>query len=45
MAVGLKTRNKDGAKATPTRVFSKKQEIAIAEAIGGSRTPNSGATI
>ena len=29
----------------PTRYFSKKQEDAVAEAIGGSRTLNSGATM
>lgn len=29
----------------PTRYYSKKQETAIAEAIGGSRTLNSGATM
>lgn len=40
----MKTRNKEGKKK-PTRYFSKKQETAVAEAIGGSRTPNSGATM
>lgn len=43
MAVGVRTREKDGKK-TPTRVFSKKQEDQIASATGGSRQPNSGAT-
>lgn len=28
----------------PTRYFSKKQEKRVAKAVGGSRTPNSGAT-
>lgn len=44
MAIGHKEREKEGASKTPTRTFSKKQEIAIADATGGQRTPNSGAT-
>ena len=44
MAIGYKERVKEGQKPTPTRVFSKKQEEAIAKATGGQRTPNSGAT-
>ena len=44
MALGLKQRVRDGDKPTPTRTFSKKQEDAVAKAIGGHRTPNSGAT-
>ena len=44
MAIGHKERIKEGQKPTPTRVFSKKQETAIADATGGQRTPNSGAT-
>jgi hypothetical protein len=44
MAIGHKERVKEGQKPTPTRVFSKKQETAIAKATGGQRTPNSGAT-
>ena len=44
MAVGHKERIKEGQKQTPTRVYSKKQETAIADATGGQRTPNSGAT-
>ena len=44
MAIGHKERIKEGQKQTPTRTFSKKQEIAIADATGGQRTPNSGAT-
>jgi hypothetical protein len=45
MALGLKQRVKEGDKPTPTRVFSKIQETAVAKAIGGQRTPNSGATM
>ena len=45
MAIGHKERIKEGQKPTPTRVFSKKQETQIADATGGQRTPNSGATI
>ncbi len=44
MAIGHRERVKEGQKPTPTRVFSKKQETAIAKATGGQRTPNSGAT-
>ena len=44
MAIGVRERVKEGQKPTPTRVFSKKQETAIAKATGGQRTPNSGAT-
>ena len=45
MAVGLKIRNKEGEVSKPsTRFYSKKQEMAIAKATGGQRTPNSGAT-
>lgn len=44
MAIGMKTRNKEGEKQ-PTRYFSKKQETAVAKAIGGNRTVNSGATM
>lgn len=44
MAIGHKERVKEGQKPTPTRVYSKKQETAIAQAAGGQRTPNSGAT-
>ena len=43
MAVGVRTRERDGKKE-PTRKFSKAQETAIANATGGSRQPNSGAT-
>lgn len=41
MAFG--TIKKDSVKQ-PTRAFSEKQETAVAKAIGGKRTPNSGAT-
>ena len=44
MAIGHKERLKEGQKPTPTRTYSKKQETAIANATGGQRTPNSGAT-
>ena len=44
MALGLKQREKEGAKPLPTRHFSKIQENAVAKAVGGQCTPNSGAT-
>lgn len=44
MIIGTAKRAKEGAKPLPTRYFSKKQEDAVARAIGGRRTPNSGAT-
>ena len=44
MAIGHKERIKEEQKPTPTRTYSKKQETAIANATGGQRTPNSGAT-
>ena len=40
---GVRKREREGEK-TPTRTFSKKQEDAVAKAVGGNRTPNSGAT-
>lgn len=43
MAIGIKSRNKEGEKK-PTRYYSKKQESSVAEAVGGKRTANSGAT-
>ena len=43
MAFGVKERQKDGERK-PTRAFSKRQESGVAKALGGSRTPNSGAT-
>lgn len=44
MAVGIRTRYKNGKSDKSTRFFSKRQEIAIAAATNGQRTPNSGAT-
>ena len=44
MALGLRQREKEGSKPLPTRHFSKLQEDTVAKAIGGKRTPNSGAT-
>lgn len=44
MALGLKQRVKEGDKPLPTRHFSKLQETAVAKAVGGIRTPNSGAS-
>ena len=44
MIIGTAKRSKEGAKPLPTRHFSKKQEDAVAKAIGGKRTPNSGAS-
>lgn len=44
MAVGVRTRYKEDKPDKSTRFFSKKQETSIAEAVGGKRTPNSGAT-
>lgn len=37
-------RQKEGQQPKPTRYYSKKQESAVAAAVGGERTPNSGAT-
>ena len=45
MAIGVKQRIKEGEKETkPTRYYSSKQEKAVAKAIGGHTTANSGAT-
>jgi hypothetical protein len=44
MIIGVAKREKEGAKPLPTRHFSKIQENAVAKAIDGQRTPNSGAT-
>ena len=44
MALGLRHREKEGSKPLPTRHFSKLQEDTVAKAVGGKRTPNSGAT-
>ena len=44
MIIGTTKRNKEGAKPLPTRHYSKIQEDTVAKAIGGKRTPNSGAS-
>lgn len=45
MAIGTRTRIKEGRSETkPTRYYSSKQEKAVAKAIGGRTTANSGAT-
>lgn len=44
MALGLKERVKGGDTSKPTRFYSNKQEKAVAKAINGQQTPNSGAT-
>ena len=43
MAAGIKTRVKEDEQK-PTRYFSSRQEKAVAKAVGGRTTPNSGAT-
>lgn len=43
MAAGCKVREKTGEKH-PTRYYSSKQEKAVAKAVGGQQTANSGAT-
>ena len=44
MIIGTAKRTKEGETPKPTRYYSKKQEEAVAKAVGGRRTPNSGAT-
>lgn len=44
MIIGTAKRTKEGEVPKPTRYYSKKQEEAVAKAVGGRRTPNSGAT-
>ena len=44
MKVGLREKHVEGEKI-PTRTFSKRQETDIAQAVGGTRTKNSGATM
>lgn len=44
MAAGVRQRIKEGENPKPTRYFSSKQEKAVAKAIGGRQTANSGAT-
>ena len=40
----LKTPIDDDGKKKPTRYYSDKQEMSVAKAVGGRKTPNSGAT-
>lgn len=44
MAIGVKQRIKEGESPKPTRYYSKIQEEAVAKAVGGRQTANSGAT-
>ena len=44
MAIGLRQRVKEGDTPKPTRFYSTKQEKAVAKAVGGKQTANSGAT-
>lgn len=44
MIIGTAKRNKEGATPKATRYFSSKQEKAVAQAVGGQQTKNSGAT-
>lgn len=44
MAAGLRQRVKEGESAKPTRYFSARQEKAVAKAVNGHQTANSGAT-
>lgn len=45
MAMGVRQRVREGEKETkPTRYYSSKQEKAVAQAVGGNQTANSGAT-
>lgn len=44
MVIGTAKRNKEGAKPLPTRHYSKKQETAVSQAVGGKVQKNSGAT-
>lgn len=43
MAFGVRQRDKDG-NSKPTRHYSSRQEQAVAKAVGGRQTANSGAT-
>ena len=46
MAAGIRVRQKEGEpEKKPTRYYSSKQEKAVAKAINGKLTPNSGATM
>lgn len=43
MIIGTAKRTKEGESPKPTRYYSKKQEEAVAKAVGGKRSKNSGA--
>ena len=45
MIIGTKQRTKENEQPKPTRYYSKKQEDAVAKAVGGRRSKNSGATM
>jgi hypothetical protein len=45
MIIGTKQRTKENEQPKPTRYYSKKQEEAVAKAVGGRRSKNSGATM
>ena len=45
MIIGTAKRTKEGEAPKPTRYYSKKQEEAVAKAVGGKRSKNSGATM
>lgn len=44
MITGVRKRVKEGEKEKPTRYYSNLQEKAVAKAVGGKQTSNSGAT-
>lgn len=44
MIIGTRKRIKEGEQPKPTRFYSTRQEESVAKAVGGKRTPNSGAT-
>lgn len=44
-ALGVRERVRENSKPTPTRYVSTKQEKNVAQAVGGKRTSNSGATL
>lgn len=45
MIIGTAKRTKEGEPPKPTRYYSKRQEEAVAKAVGGKRSKNSGATM
>jgi hypothetical protein len=45
MIIGTAKRTKEDETSKPTRYYSKKQEEAVAKAVGGRRSKNSGATM